>query len=45
MFIHQPEVTSSLLVGFLFPAYETRLREVQTSEVEEKILKSKVKRL
>jgi hypothetical protein len=45
MFIHQPEVPSPLLVGFPFPAYATRLREVQTNEVEEKILKSKVKRL
>ena len=45
MFIHQPEVPSPLLVGFPFPAYATRLREVQINEVEEKILKSKVKRL
>jgi hypothetical protein len=31
MFIHQPEVPSPLLVGFPFPAYAMRLREVQTS--------------
>jgi DNA helicase HerA-like ATPase len=45
MFIHQPEVPSPLLVGFPFPAYATRSSEVQTNEVEEKVLKSKVKRL
>ncbi|PZO41092.1 MAG: ATPase [Pseudanabaena frigida] len=45
MFIHQPEVPSPLLVGFPFPAYATRLREVQINEMEEKILKNKVKRL
>ena len=45
MFIHQPEVPSPLLVGFPFPAYATRRSEVQINEVEEKILKSKVKRL
>ncbi|PZU90919.1 MAG: ATPase [Pseudanabaena sp.] len=45
MFIHQPEVPSPLLVGFPFPAYATRLGEVQINVVEENILKSKVKRL
>jgi hypothetical protein len=45
MFIHQPEVPSPLLVGFPFPAYATRLREVKISETDVQDLKKKMKRL